>query len=82
METKQNTMDPFSKRSIPEIATESICQEDCEVSIGRGRGNGRSNHEFTSGMKNARCAPSTQMQSSSPEQDFSDAESAVRPIHR
>ncbi|XP_012220046.1 BRISC complex subunit FAM175B-like isoform X2 [Linepithema humile] len=87
---QQNTLDPFvtnSKRSIPEIATESICQEGCEASIGRGRGSGRSNHEFVPGMKNARCVPSTQMQSSSPEQDFSDAESpnvipASPPLHR
>lgn len=68
-------MDPFvsnSRRFIPEIATESICQEGCEASIGRGRGSGRSSHEVTPGMKNARC---TQMQSSSLEQDFLDAES-------
>jgi hypothetical protein len=75
---QQNTLDPFitnSKRSIPEIATESICQEGCEASMGRGRGSCRSNHEFIPGMKNARYVPSTQMQSSSPEQDFSDTES-------
>ncbi|XP_029671187.1 BRISC complex subunit FAM175B-like [Formica exsecta] len=78
----QETQNSFtnSRRSIPEIATESICQEGSEISLGRGRGSGRGSHEFTPGMKKIRRTPviphmySSRERSTTPEQDFSDAE--------
>lgn len=87
---QQDTQDlPFanSRRPIPEIVTESICQEGSEASMGRGRGSGRGNPEFVPGMKKVRRSPGTSQVHSSrersitPEQDFSDAEcSATVPL--
>ncbi|EFN69293.1 Protein FAM175B [Camponotus floridanus] len=83
---QQETQNFFtnSRRSIPEIATESICQEGSEISMGRGRGSGRGSHEFTPGMKKIRRTPGTSHMHSSrersttpPEQDFSDAECPI-----
>jgi hypothetical protein len=70
-----------SRRSIPDITSEPICQEDSEVCMGRGRGRGRGrgNHEFTPGMKKPRRNPgmvhsSREKSTNSPEQDFTDVE--------
>ncbi|XP_077259514.1 BRISC complex subunit FAM175B isoform X2 [Temnothorax americanus] len=74
---------PFAnsrRPGIPEIITESICQEGSETSMGRGRGSGRGNPEFMPGMKKVRRSlgtpqvHSTRERSITPEQDFSDAE--------
>ncbi|XP_018394797.1 PREDICTED: BRISC complex subunit FAM175B-like [Cyphomyrmex costatus] len=76
----QNSPCTNSKRSIPEIVTESICQEDNEASMGRGRGRGRGNLDFMVGeMKKVRHNSNTSQvhsreRSITPEQDFSDAE--------
>ncbi|XP_072759681.1 BRISC complex subunit FAM175B [Anoplolepis gracilipes] len=79
---QQETQNSFtnSRRPIPEIATESICQEGSEISMGKGRGSGRS-HEFTPGMKKTRHIAGTPHMHSSCEkttipleQDFSDAD--------
>jgi len=68
-----------SRRPIPDITSEPICQEDSEACMGRGRGRGRGNHEFTPGMKKARRNPGTvhssrEKSTNSPEQDFADIE--------
>ncbi|XP_036151380.1 BRISC complex subunit FAM175B isoform X2 [Monomorium pharaonis] len=82
---QQNTQDHSfanSRRPVPEIVTESICQEGSET-MGRGRGSNRVNPEFTLGMKKVRRSSGTsQMHSSrersvTPEQDFSDAENSA-----
>ncbi|XP_011639263.1 BRISC complex subunit FAM175B-like [Pogonomyrmex barbatus] len=69
-----------NERPIPEIVTESICQENSETGVGRGRGSGRGNPEFVPGMKKVRRSPGTSQMHSfrersiTPEQDFSNAE--------
>ncbi|KAL6445767.1 hypothetical protein ACFW04_000906 [Cataglyphis niger] len=81
----QNSFTSSRRNFIPEIATESICQEGSEISLGRGRGSGRGNYEFTPGMKKIRRTPVTPLHSSRersitpPEQDFSDAECPTTP---
>ncbi|XP_011700851.1 PREDICTED: BRCA1-A complex subunit Abraxas-like, partial [Wasmannia auropunctata] len=73
-----------SRRSfIPEITTESICQEGSEAGMGRGRGSIRGNPEL-SGMKKRRNPSTSQVHSSqersiTPEQDFSDADCPPSP---
>ncbi|KAL6252005.1 hypothetical protein P5V15_014985 [Pogonomyrmex californicus] len=81
---QQQDMQVFSfsdnGRPIPEIVTESICQESSETGVGRGRGSGRGNPEFVPGMKKVRRSPGTSQMHSfrersiTPEQDFSNAE--------
>ncbi|XP_070523978.1 BRISC complex subunit FAM175B [Cardiocondyla obscurior] len=81
---QQNQQDfANSRRPMSDIVNESICQEDSEVSVakGRGRGRDRNNPEFTLGMKKGHHSAGTTSQVHStrekninPEQDFSDAE--------
>ncbi|CAL1674052.1 unnamed protein product [Lasius platythorax] len=88
-ETQNSTNSRRSGNFIPEIATEPICQEGSEISMGRGRGSGRGSHEFMPGMKKIRRIPGTSHMHSSrersatpPEQDFSDAECPATPVSR
>ncbi|KYN12095.1 PREDICTED: BRISC complex subunit FAM175B-like [Trachymyrmex cornetzi] len=72
----QNSSCTNSRRPVPEIVTESICQDN-ETSMGRGRGRG--NPDFMPGMKKVRRNPNTSQvhsreRSITPEQDFSHAE--------
>ncbi|XP_018044382.1 PREDICTED: BRISC complex subunit FAM175B-like [Atta colombica] len=75
----QNSPCTNSRRPVPEIVTESICQDN-ETSMSRGRGRARGNPpDFMPGMKKVRRNPNTSQMHSrersiTPEQDFSDAE--------